>query len=102
MTTNEAVRILNNLVEAYKIGEATLDDKDIDAITTLLEVHTLDERQIDFLDDKVDELMDKLDVHNTALTLVGMWSNQLGAPAKFSAHLDNYKTAVKELGGSDD
>ena len=102
MTTNEAVKTLNNLVEAYKIGEAILDDKDIDAITTLLEVHTLDERQIALLDDKVDELMGKLDVHNTALTLVGMWSGQSGVPAKFSAHLDNYKTAVKELGGFDE
>ena len=102
MTINEAIKILNNLVEAYKIGEATLDDKDIDAITTLLEVHDLEEKQIDFLDEKVDELMDELDVHNTALTLVGMWSNQSGAPAKFRDHLDNYQTAVKELGGSDE
>lgn len=101
-TINEAVETLNNLVEAYKIGEATLDDKDIDALITLLEVHDLEEKQIDFLDEKVDELMDELDVHNTALTLVRMWSNQPGEPAKFRDHLDNYQTALKELGGSDE
>lgn len=101
-TINEAVETLNNLVEAYKIGEAILDDKDIDALITLLEVHDLEEKQIDFLDEKVDELMDELDVHNTALTLVRMWSNQPGEPAKFRTYLDNYQTALKELGGSDE